>query len=277
VGDDALDNDGLEAPARRWHGAITWAGLATAAFILYELTNEPAVGVATLCLKFGWEDFKTGYWLRRVDPNRARGRACWWMCVAWGLWKASLVAFATGMGTFVWGEILEGLGNVAARQRMWLPGTSGLISAAAGMGLSSAATAVMVWIAYPHRVPLWLHSSTNGARRKGLWPPYDPDRVWKTALPEPGPWGPAGTDNQLYLLFVTTGQVPAIMAFFFPVILENLKIMHFGPNWVCLMVVVTLIVVTFLLCVVSPSIVARCPAECWPPDELAAVPDDPLQ
>src|SRR5205823_1721793 len=48
---------------------------------LYELTTQPALGAVAVCLKFGWEDFRTARWLRRRDPNRRRGRACFWLYV----------------------------------------------------------------------------------------------------------------------------------------------------------------------------------------------------
>jgi hypothetical protein len=42
-----------------------------------------------LCIKFGWQDFKTARWLRRRDPDRQRGRTCAWVYLANGLYKVA--------------------------------------------------------------------------------------------------------------------------------------------------------------------------------------------
>src|SRR6266566_1511806 len=78
--------------ARRWRGAFTWTGLLVVGWALYELTTQPALGAVAVCLKFGWEDFRTARWLRRRDPDRRRGRACFWLYVGNGLWKTAVVA-----------------------------------------------------------------------------------------------------------------------------------------------------------------------------------------
>src|SRR5947209_18895965 len=74
-----------ERPGRGWHGPFTWTGLLAVGWVLYELTAQPAVGAVAVCLKFGWEDFRTALWLRRRDPDRRRGRACFWLYAGNGL------------------------------------------------------------------------------------------------------------------------------------------------------------------------------------------------
>src|SRR5205807_7892047 len=85
--------DDERRPARRWHGAFTWTGLLVVGWMLYELTAQPALGAVAVCLKFGWEDFRTARWLRRRDPERRRGRACFWLYAGNGLLKTAGVAF----------------------------------------------------------------------------------------------------------------------------------------------------------------------------------------
>src|SRR5438552_14652063 len=77
---------------RRWHGAFTWTGLLVVGWALYELTTQPALGAVAVCLKFGWEDFRTARWLGRRDPDRRRGRAHFWLYAGNGLLKAAGVA-----------------------------------------------------------------------------------------------------------------------------------------------------------------------------------------
>src|SRR5947209_1697135 len=65
-----------------------------AGILVFELTKSPGLGAAIACTKFGWEDFLTARWLRRTDPDRRRGRTCFWLYVASGLWKCALTGIA---------------------------------------------------------------------------------------------------------------------------------------------------------------------------------------
>lgn len=74
--------------AQRGGRRVFWWGLVlTAAWILYEFTSQPMLGIIVGCLKCGWKDFLTAIWLRRSDPNRARGAACSWFYLAEGAGK----------------------------------------------------------------------------------------------------------------------------------------------------------------------------------------------
>ena len=114
MGDGTFETDAVDEPSQGWRQAITWTGLLTAGYVLYEVTKQPAVGTAAVCLKFGWQDFRTARWLWRADPRRARGRACWWLYVGWGLMKVGLVALGTNMavviGMIVVIVVIDGLG-----------------------------------------------------------------------------------------------------------------------------------------------------------------------
>src|SRR4051812_6530610 len=87
-----------EPPSRRWPMPITWLGLMTVAWALYELTAQPVLGAMALCIKLGWDDFCTAFWLERRDPSPMRGRACFWLYVANGAWKVSLIS---GLATVI--------------------------------------------------------------------------------------------------------------------------------------------------------------------------------
>ena len=76
-----------------------WALLLIVAWLVFELTAQPALAVAAVCVKFGWEDFRTARWLRRSDPDRLRGRACFWLYVASGLWKTAITGTVQASGT----------------------------------------------------------------------------------------------------------------------------------------------------------------------------------
>ena len=54
---------------------FTWLGLLALAWIIVELTHQPALGAVAVCLKFGWEDFRTARWLYNTDPQLWRRRS----------------------------------------------------------------------------------------------------------------------------------------------------------------------------------------------------------
>jgi hypothetical protein len=60
----ALDEYPDQQARSRWHTPLTWSALAALGLLVYELTAQPALGVSVLCLKFGWNDWRTALWLR---------------------------------------------------------------------------------------------------------------------------------------------------------------------------------------------------------------------
>ena len=73
---------------------LPWWLILAIAFAVTELTAHPAIGVSVLCLKFGWNDFRTGLWLRHRDPFPHRGAVSFWFYLASGLWRVCLWSFA---------------------------------------------------------------------------------------------------------------------------------------------------------------------------------------
>ncbi len=180
---EAIEHDAGEALARRWREACTWTGLLATAFVVYELTRQPALGTAALCLKFAWDDFKTARWLRRVDPWRSRGRACWWLYVGGGFWRMAGIALLTNLVTIVAILLLGPPGPGPAGPAVRLMGSflAAAATALIGYSLAGAAVAVAVMIARKHRIKLWLNGSVRSARRWGIWPPpanNRPRRNW---------------------------------------------------------------------------------------------------
>src|SRR5262249_54730089 len=90
-GEDRVPHEDRSA---RWESPITWSALIVAGWALYELTTQPLLASFVICLKFGWEDFRTAFWLRRVDPCRPRAKACFALYIASGLWKTAIAASA---------------------------------------------------------------------------------------------------------------------------------------------------------------------------------------
>ncbi len=88
---DGLEFDPQESQWRYrwWKSSLVWTTLIVTAFLVYEITARPIWGVVVLCSKFGWGDFLTGFWLRRVDQNRARAKAFFWFHSAIGFFHVA--------------------------------------------------------------------------------------------------------------------------------------------------------------------------------------------
>jgi hypothetical protein len=247
-----------EAPRRRWRLPFTWLGLLALAWIVYEVTHNPALGAVAVCLKFGWEDFRAARWLRRTDPDRRRGAACSWLYFGWGRWKTAAVAFLMSVGFAVVGHrIWAAPGGVAA---LWaFLGT--FLTTLVGLGLSTLATLRAVELAWRGGVRLWLGRPAHRARRGDHWPP--------TPLCE-------GYPNRLGYLLGTTVAVLLVGVSIFLVVLTAAG----GLPALGLVTAAFLLASPLLLLLLRDALQsrvgARTPAECWgwggPPAET---PGDP--
>ena len=94
---DETTPDPFDEPPPRSRSFWRWLPLIIG-LVVFEATGNPMLGVALACLRFGERDVMTAVWLRRRDPNRARGRACGWFHLAWGFAKVGMMSFlATGL------------------------------------------------------------------------------------------------------------------------------------------------------------------------------------
>jgi hypothetical protein len=151
----------------RWRLPFTWMGLLAVAWVVYELTHQPALGAIAICLKFGWEDFHTAYWLAWHDASRWRRWSTFWLYVAWGLWKTAVVAFLMSFAFAAFGprKAAPGVPQVV----LVFLGT--FLTTLTGFALSTLLTAVAVLCAWWGGVRLWLDSAVHRARRLDCWPP----------------------------------------------------------------------------------------------------------
>src|SRR5947208_2725586 len=86
------DSDRNEQQVPSWRSVLfSWPGFFLAAWLVYELTAQAALSVTFLCVKFGWEEFRTALWLRRTDPDGIQGKIGFWIFFAGGLFKAAVV------------------------------------------------------------------------------------------------------------------------------------------------------------------------------------------
>ena len=158
--------------ARGWRPHLTWPLLLLVGWALYEATAQPGLAAAITCAKFGWADVQAAFWLRRVDPDRGRGRACFWYYLAFGLWKVAVLAVILTMAVLFFSSFFDNRPRRGVAIGL-SPALGGVMTAAAiGFGLSLLTTYVALWTALRHRVKVWLGPAAYRARGGRFWPPH---------------------------------------------------------------------------------------------------------
>lgn len=247
-----------ERRANRWANALSVPALLFIAWVLYELTSQPALAVATICLKFGWDDARTAWWLRRRDANRRRGRALFWFYLAFGLWKvaitASLMIFA-----YILLRFMGWLGGGAGRQVV-----GALVTAFTGIFFAGLLACWAVLLAWWFGLKLWLHHRLHQARRRNAWPPP----CWLT-----------GERNFAGMLLGTTlfaSGMPLLLLALLTIARQALGPLQPGNPAARLVLmgfpVGCLVLAGLLVWLVRGAagrrVFARTPAECWPQQAL---------
>lgn len=152
-----------EPPSRGWTEHISWGVMLALGWLIYEVTARPSFGIAVACGKFGWNDFLTAHWLLRTDPDRNRGRTCFWFYIANGLWKVTIAAFLA-TGTLL---ILMVVLNDNAPRGLFGVG----LTAAVGVTLLAVIPLIGVLHARGYGVRVWVDASIHQSRQENVWPP----------------------------------------------------------------------------------------------------------
>jgi hypothetical protein len=256
---DPHDYEGQPPPPRQH--VLTLPFILALGWLIYEVTAQPALAAMAMCLKFGWEDFRTARWLQLSDPDRARGRACYWLYLSSGLWKVAISGLAMIFLISALVTLMRVNRNQAQQVAPMLAAAG--ITLVLGFGFSALASYVAFWTAWRHRVRLWLNGAVYRARVRNDWPPH------------------YGQVNRAGVLAVTTIIVTCL--FIIPVavglacyaagdhLADASKRTLFGlasvASW---FVLLPALLVKYLG--VQRSLFARHPDECWG-DELPILPD----
>jgi hypothetical protein len=259
MADEATDLFDVESSFGRKRSFLIWPVLLAAGWLLYELTAQPDLGAVFVCAKFGWEDFRTALWLGRVDDNRRRAHAYFWLYAASALWKTALTAFLV-MFAFA----LVGGFQGAARNKMEvdprLPPWFGAVlwTAWIGFGMSIVTTAIAFGLARINGVKLWLSPALHQARRAKTWPPRDFF------------FGRANFAN--YLLIGALFLVGVICFSAIGVMLVITVMQGRGTPWVIAAFLAFLVMAPVSLVAIldklSKGLTAVSPRECWTPEEF---------
>jgi hypothetical protein len=155
----------------RWSKALGWLSMVALAVLLFELTSDPALGVAMGCVKFGIGDIRVAHWLRRADPNRGRGRTCSWFymtraivhigCMAWIIIMMMIMLF-----------LVSGPGIPPVQiERQLRSALFVILTCFASAALAS-------WMALASAlcrgVRVWMDATVKAAHEADVWPPYVP-------------------------------------------------------------------------------------------------------
>jgi hypothetical protein len=231
---------------------LSWPMLLLAGWLLYELTMQPTLGAVAVCLKFGWEDFRSAIWLRRNDPRRLRGRACFWLYLASGLAKTAGVA---GLMSIAFVAISPK--GPAAQGPRW----AAIMEMAAWTGLATLTGLACAIVALGYAVvvarwggfKLWLSNDIHSACRRNEWPPYEPSSVG---------------NNRLKYLLLAALLIVLFPPLFFALAVAAIKQLGGQLVPVILFLLTMGVPMLVLLCKdrVSRWLVASHPGECWDTD-----------
>lgn len=219
-----------EPPARRWAEHVSWGAMLALGWLIYELTAQPAIGIVVACGKFGWNDLLTAHWLLRHDPDRGRGRTCFWFYVASGLWRITVAAFIITGIILIVAVVMGQRGQKMPRGLFFTAMTS-----AAGIMLLAVIPLIGVLCARLYGVKVWIDSSIHDYRRGNIWPPQ-----------------PTGINSAMGLLF------PALMV---PITLTAIVTFKLG----FLPLLASVFGEGILLWYLFRGVSARTPYECWEP------------
>ena len=155
---------------------LPWWLIAMVALVVAELTTHPSIGVVVFCLKFGWNDFQTAFWLRRHDPIPVRGKVCSWFYLSSGLWRVCISGFALMFALvpiIAIAEARQAAGGVPQNAGGQPPAE--LITCMIVWMLSSLAATAVTFLAVgmAHWFPfkIWVSAVVPESRRRGDWPP----------------------------------------------------------------------------------------------------------
>jgi hypothetical protein len=162
------DPEMLDSPPQRG-SLVTLPLLFVAGWIIYEVTHNPGMAAMAMCLKFGWEDFRTARWLNRSDPDRERGRACSWLYIASGLWQVAIIGVAMVVITIALDELIQLGQQKPADMLNLLQGA--VVAVLFGFVFSTVSTYIAMLCARRHGVRPWLNGAVHIARRHEHWPP----------------------------------------------------------------------------------------------------------
>ena len=236
----------------QWASHTAWFGFLCAAWIVFEMTADPALVIVVACSKFGWSDYCTGRWLRKSDPYRMRGLTCSLFYRASSAWKVTVTAF---LAMFA---IVPLAAMVDQPQQQQPPLAEFLATALlcmVGFALTSFTTFRAIRLARRKKLKVWVDSTVAQSRKEDVWPPQ--------------PYGV----NRVGRLIVTSLLMPTIVATVLMIVLfaQLAPVGNGQPVFAVGVGVLAPIMAAVLLLVgydrLKRTVAASSPEECWNPND----------
>jgi hypothetical protein len=166
------DTSADERP-QRGRRVLAWGSLLGLAWLICEITAYPLTGPLFAGVKLAWEDFRTAFWLRAVDPEPRRGRIGCRIYLSWGLTKLFLSTFAFCPLVELLHLVIGGWLPAQGRNFAWD------LQLLIGAWITMLATLVVLplvalpafWSARRLGQKVWVNSDVGESRRRGAWPP----------------------------------------------------------------------------------------------------------
>jgi hypothetical protein len=170
-----------DRPATPWQRHLTLPGLLALGWLVFEATSQPALGIVIVCVKFGWNDLLTAYWLRIRDPKPGRGRTCFWLYLNSGFLKIGGWAFGFCLLLGIMQTFMDPKNPAPLKAKNE---AVAIINHTGGIGLGAFALGSLfalptLWWAWRTGTKLWLDPALHQARRRDNWPPSLADSTGK--------------------------------------------------------------------------------------------------
>ncbi|MEW4567225.1 hypothetical protein AB1L88_05100 [Tautonia sp. JC769] len=157
-GSGSIEEDGDASRPRRW---LLWSASVSVAWLVFELTANPALAVGVGSLKPTLSAIGAAGRGARHESNRARRIAEALFQIAWGIWQSTAIALGLMVGIAFGASLLETfVGVPAPREAPVEFMTAGLIMLS-GAGSATLVTMAAIVVARRGRVQVWVGRSRN--------------------------------------------------------------------------------------------------------------------
>lgn len=222
-------------PSGRINKHLVYPLLIAIGFLVFEITDDTGLGVAVACTKFSFGDIRVAFWLRRSDPDRLRGRTCFWFFLAAGLLRTLVGMFLVSMVLVLLNLVVRQVpGPMAAAFNVMFRSTSIAIIAVALSGWTA------ILYALRDGVKVWIDSTFCEALRNQCGPPS------------------AFSCNRAACIAGAAFWSPVLIAFF-----------SLPAPFDLALAALAIVVYPLFIAIVLRRICARMPFECWPMDEVS--------
>lgn len=171
---DSEDRESWLRPEPKSEDSITrhwgWLLVLGVAWLLFELSVDPAISVMVASIGLGWNHFLSSLWLWRRDPDRKRGRACAAFYLAAGFWRITALTFVLIAVATIISLVLN---FQHGKKDELVTGIAMLIVLLCFL-LAGLTTCVAVMLAMRRKLKVWLDPQIRIARRHRQWPPRSP-------------------------------------------------------------------------------------------------------